>query len=58
MPLILGVAFRFHHYSCHAAHSTCFGENPALERARADLAGCDAPRGGSQGKEPKRSNAA
>ena len=38
MPLILGVAFRFHHYSCHAAHSTCFGENPALERARADLA--------------------
>jgi hypothetical protein len=29
MPLILGVAFRFHPYSCHA--STCFGENPALE---------------------------
>jgi hypothetical protein len=38
MPVILGVAFRFHHYSCHAAYSTCFGENPALERARADLA--------------------
>lgn len=38
MPLILAVAFRFHPYSCHAAHTTCFGENPALERARADLA--------------------
>ena len=38
MPLILGVAFHFHHYSCSAAHATCFGENPALERARADLA--------------------
>jgi hypothetical protein len=37
MPLILGVVFRFHHYSCQAAYSTCFGENPALERARADL---------------------
>jgi hypothetical protein len=37
MPLILGVAFRFRQYSCHAAYSTCFGENPALERARSDL---------------------
>lgn len=38
MPLILGVAFRFQCYACDVAHATCFGENPALERAQADLA--------------------
>jgi hypothetical protein len=38
MPLILGVTFRFHDYACDVAHATSFGENPALQRARADLA--------------------